>query len=179
MRDEEIINEYFDWLYDIVCADRYSSDLTYRKLLMFLHDQEFTWIIKKDRNRAADGVDLRYRFAQERGYQRVPACLDKPCSVLEMMIALSLRCEETIMDDPQFGNRTGQWFWKMIVNLGLGYMNDKRFDKNEAGAIVLRLLNRDFNSDGSGGLFTIRNCEYDLRDVEIWTTMLWWLDSII
>lgn len=179
MIKDEVINEYFNWLYNIVCADRYSDNLSYRKLLMFLHSREFTYTIKKDKSRAADGVDLRYRFAQEshRGY--VSKYLDGPCSVLEMMVALSLRCEETIMDDPQFGNRTSQWFWGMIANLGLGYMNDKRFDRKEADIIIDRFLYRDFSPNGAGGLFTVRNCSQDLRDIEIWTIMLWYLDSIM
>ena len=52
----------------------------------------------------------------------------RPCSVLEMMIALSMRCEEQIMDDPDIGNRTGQWFWDMIDNLGLGEHERLKFD---------------------------------------------------
>lgn len=46
---------------------------------------------------------------------------NRPCSVLEMIIALAIRLEEHIMDDPDIGNRTGQWFWDMIVSLGLGF----------------------------------------------------------
>lgn len=179
MTKDKIINEYFNWLYDLVCGDRYSDSISYKKLLDYLHSREFTYTIREDKNRAADGVDLRYRFAQEyhRGY--VPNCLDGPCSILEMMVALSLRCEETIMDDPQIGNRTSQWFWSMIANLGLGYMNDKRFDREGADNIIDRFLNREFRPNGSGGLFTLRDCDQDLRDVEIWTIMLWYLDSIL
>lgn len=179
MFKDEARNDYFNWLYDIACADRFSNELSYRKLLIYLHTREFTYVIEKDKSRAADGVDLRCRFAQEISDMRVVEWLSGPCSVLEMMVALSLRCEETIMDDPKFGNRTSQWFWRMVANLGFGYMNDKRFDKKEADAIVNRFLDRRFSPNGNGGLFTIRDCEYDLRDVEIWTTMLWWLDSIM
>ena len=41
-----------------------------------------------------------------------------------MMIALAIRCEEHIMDDPDAGDRTGQWFWSMLVSLGLGSMDE-------------------------------------------------------
>ena len=95
-----------------------------------------------------------------------------------MMVALAIRCEETIMDDPQVGSRTGQWFWGMINNLGLGAMIDEKFDKNYVKEIVDRFLNRDYEPDGRGGLFTIRHCEDDLRNVEIWNQLCWYLDSI-
>jgi hypothetical protein len=104
--------------------------------------------------------------------------LDGPCSVLEMMIALAIRCEETIMDDPDIGDRTRQWFWGMIINLGLGGMTDANFDPDFVDDSVLRFLNRDYEPDGRGGLFTIRNCHRDLRDVEIWYQLCWYLDSI-
>ena len=80
-------------------------------------------MIPMDGNRAEDGIDLRYRFGHEQHYSdaMVASFLDdRPCSVLEMMIALSIRCEEHIMDDPDVGNRTGQWFWSMIASLGSG-----------------------------------------------------------
>ena len=38
---------------------------------------------------------------------------------------------------------------------------------------------REYAPDGRGGLFTIRNCEEDLRKVEIWYQLCWYLDTII
>lgn len=178
MRKDEILNEYFEWLYQLVCGDRYSNAISYKKLLAYLHRTEFTYLLSKDKNRAADGVDLRYRFSKERYHGHVPSCLDGPCSILEMMVALAIRCEETIMDDPKIGDRTSQWFWGMVTNMGLGYMSDNRFDEHAAKEIIDRFLNRDYSQNGRGGLFTVRNCEYDLTNIEIWTQMLWFLDSI-
>ena len=178
MRKDEILNEYFEWLYRLVCGDRYSNAISYKKLLAYLHRTEFTYLLSKDKNRAADGVDLRYRFSKERYHGHVPSCLDGPCSILEMMVALAIRCEETIMDDPKIGDRTSQWFWGMVTNMGLGYMSDNRFDEYAAKEIIDRFLNRDYSQNGRGGLFTVRNCEYDLTNIEIWTQMLWFLDSI-
>lgn len=178
MRKDEILNEYFEWLYRLVCGDRYSNAISYKKLLAYLHRTEFTYLLSKDKNRAADGVDLRYRFSKERYHGHVPSCLDEPCSILEMMVALAIRCEETIMDDPKIGDRTSQWFWGMVTNMGLGYMSDNRFDEHVAKEIIDRFLNRDYSQNGRGGLFTVRNCEYDLTNIEIWTQMLWFLDSI-
>lgn len=166
-------NRYFEWLYDLVCGRRYSKQISYRKLLMYLHDTEFRYSIPKDANRAADGVDLRRRFDRNAALY-----LNGPCSVLEMMVALSIRCEETIMDDTYIGDRTGQWFWGMIVNLGLGSMYDEQFDMRYVEEKIDIFLSRDYERDGRGGLFYINNCDADVRKVEIWCQLCWYLDSI-
>ena len=167
MNDIRIINEYFEWLVDLVCRDKFAPNISYRKLLTLLHSTEFTYIIPKDQNRAEDGIDLRYRFSLERYDEDVSEYIEGPCSVLEMMVALSIRCEENIMDNTKYGDRTSQWFWGMITNLGLGDMMDSRFDKLYCKDVVLRFLDRDYKPNGKGGLFTIKKCDYDLRDVEI------------
>ena len=177
MSRDDVKNEYFDWLYNLVSEKRYSNSLSYRKLLMRLHDIEFVYSIRKDKNRAADGVDLRYRFAIGKDEDYILNCLEGPCSVFEMMVALAQRCE-SVMDDPKIGDRTGQWFWGMINNLGLGGMNDNRYDEQYVDDVINTFLDREYKSNGKGGLFTIRNCEYDLREVEIWYQLCWYLDTI-
>lgn len=82
------------------------------------------------------------------------------------------------MYDETLGDRSGQWFWHMVTNLGLGYMDDNRFDRQDAEYIIGRFLNREYEPDGSGGLVTIRRCEHDLRDVEIWYQLNWYLSMI-
>ena len=181
MKREELNNRYFEWMWHLVCNDEFSKNLSYRKLLTHLHEIEFTYIIDKDGNRASDGIDLRYQFGYYCHYENavIAAYLDdRPCSVLEMMIALSVRCEN-IMEDPEQGDRVGMWFWNMIVNLGLGSMTDDRFDANYIDEVIFRLLNREYDPDGEGGLFVIKNCEKDLRTVEIWYQLWWYLNEIM
>ena len=182
MVKEAIRREYFDWLYKLVCDRRYSSSVSFRKLLKHLHSIEFIYLISRDRNRAEDGVDLRYRYAWVNGYEAdIDLVLDSlggPCSVLEMMVALAIRCEENIMDDPNVGNRTSQWFWGMLVNLDIADMTDDRFNKRLVSDIINRFLYREYSPDGRGGLFTVRGRNRDLRDVEIWDQLNWYLDSI-
>ena len=96
-----------------------------------------------------------------------------------MLIALAIRCEEHIMDDPDIGNRTGQWFGGMIDNLGLGSMYDENFDRDYVDEKIGIFLNRDYERNGKGGLFTVKHCKYDLRTVEIWYQMCWYLDYIL
>lgn len=163
--------EYFDWLCRFVKGKNKSKYGSYDKLLIFLHKTDFEWTltIPMDANRAEDGKELRRRFGMEIG--------EKPCSVLEMMIALADRCEKQIMYDPDVGDRTGQWFWGMIVNLGLGGITDERYDEEKVKGIISRLLTRSYEPDGKGGLFTVRNTRYDMRTVDIWCQAMWYLDE--
>lgn len=171
--------EYFEWLVKMVCGNKFAKTISYRQLLTYLHSVEFTFTISKDANRAFDGEDLRYRYAMLQGDSSLTRYLDgPPCSVLEMMVALSLRCEESFMDNPSYGDRTGQWFWGMINNLGLNGMTDRSYDADYVERTVDRFLNRDYEPDGRGGLFRIRNCGKDLRKVEIWYQLCWYLDLL-
>lgn len=181
-REQDVKDDYFGWMCHMVCKGRYENSITYRKLLSYLHSVEFTYRIRSDGDRAHDGVNLRRRFALltlTEDYDYVMECLDGSCSVLEMMIALAIRLEETIMTDPQIGDRTGQWFWKMIVNLGLGPMTDDRYDEMHVEEVVNNFLKRKYEPNGHGGLFIIHNCTYDLRRMSIWTQMCHFLDTII
>lgn len=172
-----IENEYFDWMYDLVCEQRFSGNHSYWDLLTRLHNTPFRYILPMDENRASNGIELRWRYAVRAGWGDVPNELRGPCSVLEMMIALAMDCEDW-MDDTSYGDRTSQWFWGMITNLGLGAMTDDRFDTQYVDEVIDTFLDRRYAPDGRGGLFRIRDCEYDLREVEIWHQMCWYLGSI-
>lgn len=179
MTQNEIFDEYFEWMFDLVCDRRFGRKISYRRLLMLLHTIEFRFSIPLDENRAQDGIDLRSRFADIFDYEDAGDYLTGPCSVLEMMIALSIRCEEHIAADPEYGDRTGQWFWDMIISLGLGGMTDDLFDRDVVYEKVNTFLDRKYESDGKGGLFTVRDCKYDLRTVEIWYQMNWYLNKVL
>lgn len=171
--------EYFNWLYDYVCKGRSHEKVSYVKLFKALHRIEFIFTIPNDINRAKDGVDLRYRFAMMKDDDRIMEMLDGPCSVLEMMLALSIRCEETIMDNTGYGDRTSQWFWNMMSNLGIGRMTDDIFEEYIVEDIIYTFLERRYEPDGKGGLFYIKGCEDDLRRVEIWIQLCWYLDKFV
>lgn len=181
MTNDAINNEYFEWLYDIVCHNRYSDRISYRKLLMLLHNIEFIFTLPMDENRANDGEKLRDRFilSNQYGDKEYDYINDRPCSVLEMMVALAIRCEEDIMDDPKIGDRTGQWFWQMVNSLGIGDLYDSRFDKRAASTIIHKFMHHDYEPNGEGGLFTILDCDIDLRGVEIWDQLNWYINMLL
>lgn len=177
-RRGRVEKRYFDWMVNIVSDKNHSNGVSYINLLYCLYNIDFTYIIKMDENRAKDGVRLRHRFADETGLDIQGVFDDKPCSVLEMILALMVRCEEHIMHDPEYGDRTAQWFWMVITNLGLISMTDSRFKKEKVFEHIHIFLNREYEADGTNGLFPIQNCRYDLREVEIWYQMCWYLDGM-
>nr|WP_296955068.1 hypothetical protein [uncultured Mediterraneibacter sp.] len=174
----DLKKDYFEWMYHKVCDGRFAKENSHRKLLSYLNSVEFTWILDADATRAEDGEEgLRRTYTYENNIESRRG-LDGPCTVLELILNMAYRCEE-IMDDATMGDRTVQWFWQMITNLGLGGMADRRYDQEYVAETVDRFLNRDFEPDGHGSLFVIRNCKTDLRDVPIWTSMLWYLDTMV
>lgn len=174
----DIAGRYFDWLYERVCGDWEPRGLSFHRLLAFLYNQNFTPSCELDGARAEDGLDLRYRFAQTQNivYQDIQdAFAGIPCSMLEMMVALSIRIEEHILEDAASGNRVGQWFWNMVVSLGLVAMDDTRFDEERAQSVLDRFNAREYQPNGSGGLFTLMYPKEDMRQIDIWYQLMGWL----
>lgn len=182
MTHDDILNAYFEWLFDTVCGTRFGGDISFRKLITHLHNTEFRYVIPNDVSRAREGENLRHQFAVSKmpdvSEHAILDILAGPCSVLEMMVALAIYAEVHIMDNPQIGDRTGQWFWNMVVNLGLGDQMDSRFDRRYVDDVLNRFMDRKYSSNGQGGLFTIRGCRRDLRKVGIFHQLCWYLGTI-
>ena len=177
---------YYDWLCSFIIKGQFPPEMKYEKVIQYLFFRDFTYSIPNDKNRYRDGLDLRYRFGMELTGNDIDEARhiaeminrSQRCSVLEMMIALAIRMEEEIMDNPAIGNRTSHWFWRMMSNLGLSGMTDDIYDEKEVKDIIDRFLNRDYAPDGTGGLFRVRGIKEDMRDAEIWWQMNWFLNSI-
>ena len=177
----DIKMKYFMWMVDIALNERMRQNLSYDRLLWVLFNKDFEYLLPMDENRYVDGVNLRYRFARENGIsnREFGTQLDNcPCSILEMMLALSLRIEEEIMANDAIGDRTWKWFWEMIVNLGLGQMTDDHFDAEYVQRVCDRFLRNDYERNGKGGLFTIYHRKNDMRNVEIWYQAMWHLNEL-
>ena len=65
MDKNNIINEYFEWMTNIVCGKRFSGKMTYKKLLSCLHMITFRCEIRSDENRAEDGVEEKLLLRQQ------------------------------------------------------------------------------------------------------------------
>lgn len=182
MANTRIINRYFEWMCDKVSDIRYTKGRSYTRLLRHLHDISFAYTIGLDGNRAEDGVDLRYRFGYEHNYEQalITEYLDKRgCSMLEMMVALAIRCEDDVMGNSEYGDRTGQWFWNMIKSLGLYSMTDENYDVELIDYAINAFIDHRYEPNGIGGLFTLKYPPRDLRSVEIWCQAMWYLNEFI
>lgn len=176
----DISKDYFDWLCGLI--DYKGKVRSYKKVLALLYDQDFIYTIDKDANRYEDGIDLRYQFGDEKHVRasEIADILDnRPCSVLEMMVALAVRCEDHIMCDPDLGARQSKWFWVMFDNLGLKEMTNGKVAANNGYIldIIDRFLYREYEKDGTGGLFRTSNPDKDMREEEIWYQMMEYLKS--
>ena len=167
-------DEYFSWLCDQVLRVRVPTpSLRYDRLFRILHNTEFAWKILGDDNRAADGVELRSKFLQYQNLPDDPVWLNLGCSIFEMFIALSARAE-FVTDNVT----VEQWFWTILQNLGLDQYSDAFvFCDEDVEEILYRLIWRQYDYDGRGGMFPLQNPRQDQTQVEIWYQFFAYLEE--
>lgn len=167
-------DSYFCWLIGLIGDDYVQTN--YQRLLWKLYTTDYIWELDYDENRAVDGLYLRREFEQQSGYL---ATVDrnKQCSVLEMLIALARRAEEDIMHDPDYGDRSGTWFWTMLQNLGLDIYDDYHWFEKEVDKILDVFLHRRYEKNGFGGAFPVRKPNRDLRKTDLWWQMNAYLEE--
>ena len=161
--------EYYDWICSLV--DMYNDD--YTLLLEHLYNIDFYPLIPLDDNRMCDGAALWEIFADEHDidYNNMDDIPAGQISVLEVMIGLAYRMENTLLCDVDFGDRTALWFWTMVKSMGLRPYDDNNYDCAEVDDIVNTMLERKFDRDGKGSLFHVQGTSYDMRELEIWRQM--------
>lgn len=163
---------YFDWLSECVCDE--CQKVNYQKLFSLMFEMPFYSFVDNDKNRAIDGENLRHLYFLEVG---LDADKDGQCSILEMLVGLSIRCENELMYEPDKGDRTADWFWMMMDNLGLSEFDDYGFREKTAWHILNRMVEREYERDGYGGPFYIPGCRVDLRKVELWYQLNYYLQE--
>lgn len=126
-----------------------------------------------DQNRLLDGLTLRNRFAEANYIDEdvVRMYIDEQCSVLEMMVALALRCENDIMCNAEKGDRTYLWFQTMLESLNVLEQTDDKFDQYTVEHRISIFLNKQYDANGRGGLFTVTSTNIDMRTKDIWYQM--------
>lgn len=168
--------DYVKWLVDKTGLQ------FYKKLCTQLHDIRFVYQNRMDENRESDGRAMRQHFGHEIGLtpSEITAILDQNdgCSMLEMMVALALRIEEQIMADDAEGDRTGVWFYAMIVSLGLDGYDDKHYNPVDVQEIINRFEAGEYMPSGRGGLFTVVDPTVDMRNLEIWYQAMRYLNTL-
>lgn len=175
MTDHEL---YFKWLVERIDDGRARD---YRMLLCELFHTIFTYSIPRDHNRATDGTDLRYIYANAIGADPEfwRDFMPVECTMLEMMVALAIRWDDSIMFEADRGPRPGILFWIMVENTGLDYFSDRNFDKNKVSGIIEKVINRTYGIDGKGGLFVTKDRKIDMREMEIWYQLNYFMESYL
>lgn len=177
MYSDQRVAMYFDWLRAQVSTGKLRDPVkTHEKLLECLFDIPFKWVFMLDENRAEDGLSLRYDYSvdYDRGFDDH---FRMPCSVLEMMVALSLRCERDFTGDLAVGLAVDKWFWQMIENMDLMKYTDPHFVRDDVEAKVSAMLHREYEPNGKGGLFVVSEPLIDMRNLEIWKQMMCYISE--
>lgn len=174
--ENEAISAYFNWLLrkfefgdDEICQ--------YEPLLHQLFCMEFKYKIPKDWGRVSYGLAMREDFEAETGYILSDSMWN--CSVLEVLLSLSQIISESIIGDPDEKNYKKKWFWTWINNLGLLDCKGDRYSRSEACIRLEIWMNRDFEPDGLGSPFPLKNPPCDQREAEIWKQAMLYLAEIL
>lgn len=184
MDSNNLLNLYFKWMCSVAFADEHIRS-HYYNVLNLLNSIDFTYVLDLDENRYMDGIDLRYHFSYRTKipYNYIAEVLvDHNCSVLEMMVALSLRCEDSIMSNDIYGDRTSEWFGIMFSNLNLYQFTDETWNDDSINTVIEIIkifLNREYDYNGNGNLFKFDNPIVDIRTIEIWDQMCLYMRELI
>lgn len=164
---DNIDDIYLRWLCGIIGADR--TGVEYWQLLQRLHNMEFRWSILRDESRAEDGAKLRTKFKEDT-HSPYREDFSRPASVLEVIIGLAVRMEYQLGSNTT-PDRTAEWFWEMIGNLGLARFDDEEYylanGRNYITDVINNWLDKNYGPDGFGGLFPLYSEEKDQRKVDL------------
>lgn len=160
---------YFEWLRrQVGVTANMNPKRRHWLLLEQLINTKFEWSVSNDDNRVEDGYELRQEFIFQ--YSADPGMMDTECSMLEMLIALCRRLSFETDSDPD------AWFWELMTNAGLRGFNDEVYEDYECTIdrvddILRTIIDREYEPNGDGGLFPLKNPDADQTKVELWYQM--------
>ena len=184
-----LIDDYVYYLYRIV----QNGGENHRKLCVELFKNRFfitRSAPKRDIDREKDGLELRKGWPCETHnldniiwdeypvYDLDYGLYTIPCTIFEMIIGISKRMSEQLMDEDG-EDKTAQYFWEIIGNLGLDCWDDDNFGwetglaPKNIGKICEILCKRQYNPDGTGGgMFPMPGVlGINQKKMEIWYQM--------
>lgn len=148
-------DDYFDWLYHETFPGYRWWDIMY-----ILHGVRFTWDpnIEHDSNRASDGIQLRRDYLFERGEGRETYDFDiHEVSFFEVYVGLAKKMAHLL-------DKSLPSSMDYILRIG---PFDVRMSEDEVVEVAERVMNRDYDFNGVGGLFPLKTAARDQRHVEL------------
>lgn len=168
---------YFQNLCEIIrfkYPNKNNMDRRYEQLLRLLYSIEYIPACDMDNNRVADACEFRARWEEHTGNYVGEMIF----SVLEVLIALSVRVEFNIMNNEKYGDRTGLWFWEMMANTGIDIYDDTAYDETAIRVAVNHAMSGRIDRDGNGGFFVVESSKYDMRKGDLWKQFMWYLTQL-
>lgn len=168
--NKNLDESYFEWLCNFINKEHKG----YNKLLLYLHNRSFYWTCNLDENRYADGMGLRDMYAKEKKLNNIDYLYlsNKPCSILEALIALVIRYDENL------GTSTHILFWKMMHNLSLDFEKDERYNEENVIKSIDIWENRKYEKNGLGNIFYIPDTEKNMLEADIWQQGMWYINYL-
>ena len=164
---------YFWWLYDMIKGSYYTE------LLKELYDIPFNVPrFDIDKSREVDGLNLRKEFSEATKYSF--DIHERPCSFLEMLIAMAKKLDNDVLFETKYGDRTLDWFWMFIELLELSQATDDHWNyswKKYVDSKCEIVKTRQYQRDGKGGMFYIPWREEDMRGESLWRQLMWYVDE--
>jgi len=161
-------DEYLTALCVLAGLETPIENCCYLELMTQLYNIEYIYSVPNDDNRALDGLALRSRIKSD-------SMVGEPCSLLEMLLSLARRCEDDLLYNPRKGDRSVDWFWMMLRNLGLSKFRDSTFGTawkaDDITGITDIFMDREYDWYGVGGIFPLKGRCKDQREVEVWYQM--------
>lgn len=171
-------SDYFQWLIDNIPGHESYSMLLYS---MFSKDYYYDKNIAIDSCRADDGINMRYLYLEnDTPEDKRVYFYSRPCTVLEWLLGMAKRCEDTVMFNEDEGDRTMLWFWSMIDNMGFSKYTDSAWNAQIQANINDRLddiLSRRIPSDGAGTPFPISETPENMQKCDWWRALNLWLNE--
>lgn len=170
------MDRYFEWLKNEVKGTYYDE------LLLKLYSLPFA-VPEDDMNhsRMMDGLKLRDIY--ERECHNRHTAPNMPCTFLEMLVALAKRLDDAVMYEAKFGDRSVDWFWMFIENMGMSDATNEHWNIHWDRYVYNRyckIMKRLYAPTGKGGMFVITDRpDQDMREYDIWHQMMWWCSENI
>lgn len=171
----------FDWILDMENSPDLSDEQYYILDEMNRIIFRTAYNVSLDENRIDDARIMRSDFIRERG---LPEALKvkyldiNPVSVMEVLVALSLRCDRDIEGDPDNLYLTAPlWFWTMVNNLK--FWTDSCKNEAEIRCSVDYkcdiFMDRKYSYYGEGGPFFVENPLKSMKKTDLWMQLNWYL----